>query len=85
MLSERERRVLDSIEADLSADRRFVAAMRSGRPQAYGRRWTIVLTVVGVLAFGMALTTGEPVAVIVLVAVAIATLVRSMSPRLDSA
>lgn len=79
MLSERERRMLDSIEADLSADRRFAAAMRSGRPQAYRRMSTTVLAVIGALAFGMALTTGNPLAVIVLVAVSIAGLVRVVS------
>jgi hypothetical protein len=79
MLSERERRVLESIEADLSADRRFVAAMRSNVPRTHRRRWTVGLTVVGVLAFATVLTTGEPLAVIVLVAVAIAATVRLMS------
>jgi hypothetical protein len=79
MLSERERRVLESIEADLSADRRFAAAMRADRSRSYRRRWTTVLTVTGGLAFGMALTTGEPLAVIVLVVVAIAALVRLVS------
>jgi hypothetical protein len=79
MLSERERRVFESIEADLSADRRFVAAMRSGRSGTRERWWTVVLTIVGVLAFGMVLTTGEPLAVIVLVVVGIAALVRLVS------
>ena len=76
MLSERERRVLDSIEADLSTDRQFVAAMRTGRPLAHRRRWTIVLVVLGVLAFASAVTTESPMAVIVLVAVSIAAMVR---------
>ena len=79
MLSERERRVFESIEADLSADRRFVAAMRSDRLGTHRRWWTIALTIIGVLAFGMVLTTGEPLAVIVLVGVGIAALVRLVS------
>jgi hypothetical protein len=89
MLSERERQMLDSIEADLSlVDRRFVAGMRSGRPQApreYRRTWTILLAVLGMLAFGAILVTGHPFAVVALISVAIAGLVRSVSRRLDAA
>jgi hypothetical protein len=89
MLSERERQMLDSIEADLSlVDRRFVAGMRSGRPRPpreYRRTWTILLTALGVLAFGAILATGHPMAVVALVTVAVAGLVRFVSRRLDSA
>jgi hypothetical protein len=79
MLSERERRVLDSIEADLSTDRQFVAAMRADRPRAHRRRWTAILVLLGVLAFASAVTTQSPVAVIVLVAVSIVAMVRFVS------
>jgi Flp pilus assembly protein TadB len=89
MLSERERQMLASIEADLSSvDPRFVAGMRSGRPFApreYRRTWTVLLTVCGVLAFGTILVTGHPLAVVALLVVAIAAVVRFVSRRLDSA
>jgi Flp pilus assembly protein TadB len=89
MLSERDRQVLDSIEADLSAvDQRFADGMRSGRPhppREYRRTWSIVLTVLGVLAFAAILATGHPLAVVALVTVAITALVRFVSRRLDAA
>jgi Flp pilus assembly protein TadB len=89
MLSERDRQVLDSMEADLySADRRFVAGMRSGRPRVpreYRRTWSIVLLVLSLLAFGLVLFTGHPLAVVALMAVAVVGLVRVVCRRLDSA
>jgi hypothetical protein len=89
MLSERDRQVLDSIEANLSAaDQRFADGMRWGRPRApreYRRTWSIVLTVLGLLACAAILTTGHPLAVMALVTVAITALVRFVSRRLDSA
>jgi hypothetical protein len=89
MLSERERQMLDLIEADLSAgDRRFADAMRVGRPRPpreYRRTWMFVLLVLGVLAFGVVLFTGHPMAVVILTSVAIVGLIRFVSRRLDSA
>ena len=68
MLSERDRQVLYSMEVDLcSADPRFVAGMRSWRPRVpreYRPTWTIVLVVLGLLAFGVVLFTGHPAAVV---------------------
>jgi hypothetical protein len=89
MLSERDRQLLDSMAADLySADRRFVAGMRSGRPRVpreYRPTWMIVLVVLGLLAFGVVLVTGQPLAVVALLVVAVIGLVRAVSRRLDSA
>jgi hypothetical protein len=89
MLSERDRQMLASIEADLSSvDPRFVAGMRSGRPRApreYRRTWTILLAVFGVLAFGAILITGHPLAVVALLVVSVTAVVRFVSRRLDSA
>lgn len=89
MLSERERQLLQLIEADLSAaDRRFVAAMRRGRPRPpreYRRTWTIVLSVLGLIGVAGVLLTGHWIAVVALVAVAVTALVRFVSRRLDSA
>ena len=87
MLSERERRVLDAIEADLCAvDRRFVAGMRAGNPHVpreYRRTWAVVLAVLGVLAFATIMITGHFLAVLALVAVALTALVRFVCRRLD--
>jgi hypothetical protein len=89
MLSERDRQVLDSIAADLSAvDQRFADGMRSGRPRQpreYRQTWTVVLMTLGVLAFGWVLFAGDPLGVVALVAVAIMALVRFVSRRLDAA
>jgi hypothetical protein len=89
MLSERDRQVLDSMEADLySTDWRFVAGMRSGRPRVpreYRPTWSIVLFVLGLLAFGVVLVTGYPLAVVALLVIAISGVVRAISRRLDSA
>jgi Flp pilus assembly protein TadB len=89
MLSERDRRVLESIETNLySVDQRFVTGLRSGVPRApreYRRTWTIVLVVLGVLAFAAILITGHPLAVAALVAVAITALIRVVLRRLDTA
>ena len=89
MLSERDRQVLYSMEADLySVDPRFVAGMRTGRPRMpreYRPTWTIVLFVLGLLAFGVVLVTGHPLAVVALLVVAITGLVRAVCRRLDSA
>jgi hypothetical protein len=89
MLSERDRQMLDSMEADLyAADPLFVAGMRSWRPRVpreYRPTWTIVLFVLGLLAFGVVLITGHPLAVVALLVVAIIGLVRAVSRRLDSA
>jgi hypothetical protein len=88
MLSERDRRVLESIEADLfSADRQFVVGMRLGRPRPpreYRSIGTILLLVLGLIAFGVVLVTAHPLAVIVLVATAIGGLVRFVFRRLDA-
>jgi hypothetical protein len=88
MLSERDRQVLYSMEADLySVDPRFVAGMRTGRPRVpreYRPTWTIVLFVLGLAAFGAVLVTGHPLAVVALLVVAIIGLVRAVSRRLDS-
>jgi hypothetical protein len=89
MLSERERQMLDLIEADLSCgDRHFVDALRAGRPRApreYRQTWTIILAVVGVLAFGTVMFTGHPVALVTLLATAILGLIRFVSHHPDSA
>ena len=88
MLSERDRRVLESIEANLfTADRQFVMGMRTGRPRApreYRQIGTILLLALGLAAFGVVLVTGHPLAVIVLVATAISGLVRFVFRRLDA-
>jgi hypothetical protein len=87
MLSERERHLLELIEADLSAgDRRFAAAMRDGRPKPpreYRRTWTVVLAVLVVLGVVAVVVTGHWAAVLALVAVAVLTLVRFVRRRLD--
>jgi len=89
MLSERERQMLESIEADLSSvDPRFAAGMRAGRPLApreYRRTWTVLLAVLGVLAFGAILITGHPLAVVALVIVSITAVVRFVFRGLDTA
>jgi hypothetical protein len=89
MLSERERQLLASIAAELSAaDQRFADGMRSGRPRApreYRQTWTVVLMTLGVLAFGWVLFTGDPLGAVALVAVAVAALVRVVTRRLDTA
>ncbi|GAA1031029.1 hypothetical protein GCM10009557_25020 [Virgisporangium ochraceum] len=87
MLSERERHLLELIEADLSAgDRRFAAAMRAGRPKPpreYRRTWTAVLVVLGLLGVVAVVVTGHWGAVLALVAVAVLGLVRFVRRRLD--
>jgi hypothetical protein len=87
MLSERERHLLELIEADLSAgDKRFAAAMRAGRPKPpreYRRTWTVVLVVLGLLAMVAVIVTGHWAAVLGLVAVAVVALVRFVRRRLD--
>lgn len=87
MLSERDRHLLELIEADLSAgDRRFAAAMRAGRPEPpreYRRTWTIVLAVLGLLGVVAVVVTGHWAAVLALVAVAVLGLIRFVRRRLD--
>jgi hypothetical protein len=87
MLSERERHLLELIEADLSAgDKRFVAGMRAGRPQPpreYRRTFMIVLAVLGVLGVVAVVLTGHWGAVLALVAVTLVGLVRFVRRRLD--
>ena len=87
MLSERERHLLELIEADLVAgDKRFAAAMRAGRPKPpreYRRTWTVVLAVLAVLGMVAVVVTGHWGAVLALVAVAVAGLVRFVRRSLD--
>lgn len=87
MLSERERHLLELIEADLCAgDKRFADAMRAGRPKPpreYRRTWGVVLMVLGLLGVVAVLVTGHWVAVLVLVVIAVAALVRFVRRRLD--
>lgn len=87
MLSEREQQVLYQIEREiLLADPRFVAGMRVGRPKPpreYRRHLSVLLIVIAILAFGTVVTTGNPVAVLVLLGVGILGLARFVSRRLD--
>jgi hypothetical protein len=87
MLSERERHLLELIEADLAAgDKRFAAAMRAGSPKPpreYRRTWAVVLAVLGLLGMVAVFVTGHWAAVLGLVAVAVVALVRFVRRRLD--
>jgi hypothetical protein len=87
MLSERDEQVLNQIERGLLlADPRFVAAMRVGRPRPpreYRRGWSVLLVVLAVLAFGTVVTTGNPVALLVLLGIGIVGLARFVSRRFD--
>jgi hypothetical protein len=89
MLSERDRQVLSQIELGLAgADPRFVAGLRSGRPRRpreYRPTWLILLIVLGVAAFGAVLVSGSVYALIGLLAVGVAALVRFILRRLDTA
>jgi Flp pilus assembly protein TadB len=80
--------MLELIEADLlSGDRRFADAMRMGRPRApreYRRTWTIILAVLGVLAFILAMVTGHPLAVVALLVTAIVGLIRFVVRKPDA-
>jgi hypothetical protein len=87
MLSERERHLLELIEADLAAgDKRFAAAMSAGRPKPpreYRRTWTVVLAVLAVLGTVAVVVTGHWGAVLALVAIAVVGLIRFVRRRLD--
>ena len=87
MLSERERHLLEQIEADLSAaDRRFAAAIGAGRPvppREYRHTWTVVLVVLVLLGMVAVVVTGHWSAVLALVALAVVALVRFVRRRLD--
>jgi hypothetical protein len=89
MLSERDRQVLNQIEDALcEADPRFVAAMRDGRPKApreYRRGLSLLLVVLGFVAFATVLGTGNPLAVMCLIGVGVVGLVRFVSRHLDEA
>ena len=89
MLSERDRQVLNQIESGLaSRDRRFVDAMRAGRPRApreYRRTVALLLTLLWLLCLIAVIATGSPVAVLAMILVSIAGLVRFVSRRFDRA
>jgi len=54
-------------------------------PREYRPTWSIVLFVLGLLAFGVVLVTGYPLAVVALLVIAISGVVRAIFRRLDSA
>jgi hypothetical protein len=89
MLSERERRVLIQMEIGLlSADRRFVEAMRTGHPRPpreYRRTGTLLLMLLWLVSLIVVLATGNPIAVLAMILASIGGLVRFVSRRLDRA
>src|SRR5688572_6815866 len=89
MLSERDRQVLSQIEAALmSRDRRFVEAMRNGRPRAPReyRRWVgLLLLALWIAVVAATVVTGSPFAILALILVSIGGLMWFVFRRLDRA
>jgi MYXO-CTERM domain-containing protein len=88
MLSERDRQVLTQLEIGLmDSDPRFVDALRSGKPRPpreYNRIGTLLLIVAALAAFtGIVLSEGHPAAVVALLAVCLAAVVRFVRRRYD--